>query len=504
MKINHNMSAVITNSHLLHSENGLAQSMERLSSGLKINHAKDDPAGMAISDKMKAQIDGLAQASQNASNGISVLQIADTATGEITNILQRMRELSVQAANDTNMLEDREAMQEEIEELKKEVDRIARDTEYNTKKLLDGSSDTRVYAYSDPASPIDVTRMAVTEAVDAGNYKMTIGAPATQATEVTTTATGPVPKGTVTVNGYEIEFTGEETNEEFYQKLRDGAAKGNVNVFNTDGAAQDLVQYPETGGYTFKTEPVTDAGGNPVTDADGNPVVKPSVYQYGDQLAFICNKFGIQSEVEIKCDSPEMEAFLGVPGAATAGTNIEITADLTSSFGAQTTVATDGNRIKVTDVAGFSMEFMVGAGQTGDIDIEVTDIGKMTLQIGANEHQTMKFTIPKISCDNLYLDEVDVTMVEGGGKSISVLDDAIAIVSGIRSRIGAYQNRLEYAVESLDAAEEDVTTAYSRIKDTDMAKEMTEYTKYTVLTQAGTSVLAQANDIPQTVLQLLQ
>ena len=188
----------------------------------------------------------------------------------------------------------------------------------------------------------------------------------------------------------------------------------------------------------------------------------------------------------------------------TAGTNIEITADLTSSFGAQTTVTTDGNRITVTDVAGFSMDFMVGAGQTGEVDIQVTDIGKMTLQIGANEHQTMKFTIPKISSDNLYLDEVDVTMVEGGGKSISVLDDALATVGSIRSRIGAYQNRLEYAVESLDAAGEDVTTAYSRIKDTDMAKEMTEYTKYTVLSQAGTSVLAQANDIPQMVLQLLQ
>lgn len=502
MKINHNMSAVLTNSHLLHSENSLAQSMERLSSGMKINHAKDDPAGMAISDKMKAQIDGLAQASQNASNGISVLQIADTATGEITDILQRMRELSVQAANDTNMLEDREAMQEEIDELKKEVDRIARDTEYNTKKLLDGSSDTRVYAYSDPASPIDVTRMAITEAVEAGNYKMTIGAAATQSTELTTT-TGTVPEGTVTINGYEIEFTGEETADEFYQKLRDGAAKGNVNVFNTDGN-QNLAQYPETGGYTFKTEPVLDGAGNPVTDADGNPVMKPSVYQYGDQLAFVCNKFGVESQVDIKCDTPAMEAFLGVPGTVTAGTNIEITADLTSSFGAQTTVTTDGNRITVTDVAGFSMDFMVGAGQTGEVDIQVTDIGKMTLQIGANEHQTMKFTIPKISSDNLYLDEVDVTMVEGGGKSISVLDDALATVGSIRSRIGAYQNRLEYAVESLDAAGEDVTTAYSRIKDTDMAKEMTEYTKYTVLSQAGTSVLAQANDIPQMVLQLLQ
>ena len=152
MKINHNMSAVITNAHLHHSENGLAQSMERLSSGLKINH------------------------------GISVLQIADTAVGEITSMLQRIRELSVQAANDTNMVADRQAMQEEIGELRKEVDRIARDTEYNTKKLLDGSSDTRVYASSDPANPIDVTRMAVSDEVEPGHYKMTVNAAATQST----------------------------------------------------------------------------------------------------------------------------------------------------------------------------------------------------------------------------------------------------------------------------------------------------------------------------------
>ena len=480
MKINHNMSAVITNAHLHHSENGLAQSMERLSSGLKINHAKDDPAGMAISDKMKAQIDGLAQASQNASNGISVLQIADTAVGEITSMLQRIRELSVQEANDTNMVADRQAMQEEIGELRKEVDRIARDTEYNTKKLLDGSSDTRVYASSDPANPIDVTRMAVSDEVEPGHYKMTVNAAATQSTALTAT-TGTVPEGKVSINGYEIGFTGKETADEFYQKLRDGAAKGNVNVFPSDGT-NNLQQFPETGGYT----------------PTGTP------YQYGDQLAFVCNKFGVESQVEIKCSTPEMEAFLGVPGTAIAGLNIDISADLGSDFGPQTTVLTDGNRIMISDVSGFSMDFMVGAGQTGDVDIEVTDIGKMTLQIGANEHQTMKFTIPKISSQNLYLDEVDVTMIDGGGRAISILDNAIGTVSSIRSRIGAYQNRLEYAVDSLDAAGEDVTTAYSHIKDTDMAKEMTEYTKYTVLQQAGTSVLAQANDIPQMVLQLLQ
>ena len=188
MKINHNMSATITNAQLLKTENSLAASMERLSSGIKLNHAKDDPAGMAITNKMQAQIDGLAKSSENASNGISVLQIADTALGEITSILQRMRELSVQAATDTNQLEDREAIQEEIASLREEVDRISRDTEYNTKKLIDGTSDTRVYADG-------VSRMAITDSVSVGQYTMNIAQAATQAASLGTTGAGPVPKG---------------------------------------------------------------------------------------------------------------------------------------------------------------------------------------------------------------------------------------------------------------------------------------------------------------------
>ena len=142
--------------------------------------------------------------------------------------------------------------------------------------------------------------------------------------------------------------------------------------------------------------------------------------------------------------------------------------------------------------------------RSGDMEIEVTDIGTMTLQIGANEHQTMDVRIPEVSAATLYLDEIDVTKVKGGDEAITRLDKSIEIVSSVRSAVGAYQNRLEYAVESLDASNEDMTQAISRISDADMAAEMTEYTKYTVLQQAATSVLAQANDIPQSVLQLLQ
>ena len=175
MHINRNMSAVITNNQLLRTENRLAASMERLSSGFKINHASDNPAGIAISNKMRAQIDALDQAEANASDGVSVLQIADGALNEVTSILQRMRELSVQAANGTNSYEDKQTIQAEIDELEKEVDRISSDTEYNTKTLLDGSSDVRVYAEGG-------SRFYVSEAVDAKIYSVNVNALAEQAT----------------------------------------------------------------------------------------------------------------------------------------------------------------------------------------------------------------------------------------------------------------------------------------------------------------------------------
>lgn len=472
MKINHNMSAVVTNAQLLKTEGGLAASMERLSSGLKINHAKDDPAGMAITNKMQAQIDGLAKASESASNGISVLQIADSALGEITDMLQRVRELSVQAATDTNQLEEREAIQQEIESLVAEVDRISRDTEYNTKKLLNGTSDTRVYGDG-------ISRMAISDTVRTGEYKMSVDAAATQASLLgNSTGTGTIPAGKVEINGMEIVISEGESQESVFEKLRRGAELADVSLVITDGT----------------------------TTATGEYTALEKEFEFGDRLAFVSNQYGASSSVEISCSNKALEQFLGLGATATPGTDAEITLDRSdaSAFGAQATVSLDGNKVKITDINGFEMNFMLDAGFEDDININVTDIGTMTLQIGANEHQTMEVRIPEVSSKTLYLDEVDVTKVGGGGKAISQLDNAIAIATSVRSAIGAYQNRLEHSVDSLDASNEDMTNAISRMEDTDMAKEMSEYTKYTVLQQAGTSVLAQANDIPQTVLQLLQ
>lgn len=476
MKVNHNMSAVVTNAQLLKTEGSLSASMERLSSGLKINHAKDDPAGIAISNKMQAQIDGLEQASQNASNGISVLQIADSALGEITSILQRMRELSVQAATDTNQLSDREAIQLEIESLREEVDRISRDTEYNTKKLIDGTLDTHVYGSG-------FTRMAITDSVMAGDYEINVDMAATQASARANVSTGTIPAGKVVINGYEVVIEEGEDQASVFEKLREGAAHGDVNLITVAaGSVPAAGSNPTTGGYT----------------PDDTP------FSFGSTVAFVSNQYGSGSAVEISCSNDDLAAFLGLDNTMLETPGLDAEVELTSGFGVQGTINMDGNKARITDIDGFRMTFMLDPGVEGKVNMKVTDVGTMVLQIGANEHQTMEVRIPEVSADTLYLDEVDVTMVNGGGHAIAVLDEAISTASSVRSSIGAYQNRLEYAVDSLNASDEDMTNALSRISDTDMAKEMSEYTKYTVLQQAATSVLAQANDLPQTVLQLLQ
>lgn len=482
MKINHNMSAVIANKQLLRTENGLTSSLERLSSGLRINHASDDAAGMAIASKMKAQIKGLDQASRNASDGVSVLETADGALNEVTSMLQRMRELSVQAANDTNTQDDLQAIQAEITSLTNEIDRISRDTEYNTMNLLDGTQDTRVYP-----SVRGIERIDISDSVEKGVYDIKVNAPAEHAVGAGTAITTPAAvtaaqEGTVVINGVEVKIKEGDTFEEVYEKLRDGAEIGNVNLLVADAAA--------TGGTA------ENAGYVPVADVT-----------QGGKLVFVSKQYGSSAELNVSCENTALAAYLGIPanGYTEHGEDVKVDRVVSGiGFTEQSTLTTDGTHVKITDRSGFEMNFEVMPGVTGDVSLEVTDIGTMTFQIGANEGQTMDVRIPEISSKSLYIDDVDVRTVGGGGRAITSFDKAIGKVSEARSRIGAYQNRLDSAVNSLEGAEQNMTAALSRIEDVDMAEEMSEYTKYNVLSQAATSVLAQANDIPQQVLQLLQ
>ena len=478
MKINNNISAVITNKQLLGTESKLSASMERLASGLKLNHASDNPSGMAISNKMKAQIKGLDQASRNSSDGTSVIQTVDGALGEVTDMMQRMRELAVQAANGTNSLSEKESCQREIASLRDEINRVSQTTEYNTKSLLDGSLDARVYADKDNVN--QVSRIAVSDSVAEGTYRLTVEKAATKAEYATGVKVDDLvgKNGTLSINGSTVAIDDQMTRNEIYTALRDAAEIGECRIGGID-----------------------------------------------DPITFTSQFCGAHSSVELLQTSEDGDIFgAGIPNAATdpdatalvkVGTDAKVKLDTTSAFDVRASVAYEGNKLTITDVDGFQMTMLLaegfekgatvnGAVSTGKITLEVTDIGIMDIQVGANEGQTMQIRIPATDVESLYLDEIDVTTVNGATRALQRLDDAIATVSQIRSQIGAYENRLDYTVNSLDETEENMTAALSRIEDVDMAEEMTEYTKYNVLQQAGTSALAQANELPTLALQLLQ
>jgi len=504
MKINHNVSAFTANANLLKNENKLTASIERLSSGYRINHASDDAAGMALSSKMKSQISALNQASRNASDGVSVIETAEGALKEVTSLIQRMRELSVQAANDTYTREDVGAIQAEIGELTQEIDRVAKDTEFNKMPLLNGSLTTRVYS-----NTRDVSLFQISDNIIPGTYNFELESDAMQGV-TTGSAVSPavldtfrvppitgnptIPKGIVAINGVNVRFEGGETEQEIYEALRNAAEEAEVIVFPyedndvlTPPVVVDNALHPKTAGYEAL------AGG----------------YTYGTALAFITEDYGSAAQVEIQCDNADIASFLGLSTTPATGTGKDVQVKIGPEFSNQATVSGEGRTVKVTDREGFFISYDVKEGSYANngaekIELQVTDIGTMTLQVGANEHQTIEIDIPDMSSKALRLDDIDVTTVNGPDKALAALDKALARVSEVRSKLGANENRLDYAIGNLDATGENMTAALSRIEDVNMAEEMSTYTQMNVLTQAATSVLAQANDIPEQTLQLLK
>lgn len=486
MRINTNITAIMANSHLQKNDNALSKSLERLSSGIKLNRSADDSAGMAISAKMRAQIKGLDQANNNASDGVSVIQSAEGALGEVHSMLQRMRELAVQGANGTNTDEDRDAIQKEIEALQEEIDRIGTDTEFNNRPLLDGTWDRRRYP-----DTVGVNVTEISNSVQAGNYKLTITQGAEQATK-TLTATNTTAnltdkvgaKGKIVINGYDIPIKEDDTKADVLAKITEAADRLNLEVeFQNNyqsikltsyeyGSEQEIMVYCEDESY--------------VPASDGNPA----------QDGKIQEMFGFPIEKET-VQGKNMEANFTLNNGARVG------------FSNTAILSAQGNKLTITDQGGFRMEYEIknevlkGVNKK-DIGVEVMDIGTMTIHVGANEGQIIDVNIPEVSKESLGLTYLNCRSQIGCEKAISLLDDAISKISSIRSSLGAYQNRMDTAMSSLSVTQENMTAAISRLEDTDMSSEMTEYTKYTVLQQAATAMVAQANERPQTVLQLLQ
>ncbi|MCI5639483.1 MAG: hypothetical protein MR316_00670 [Lachnospiraceae bacterium] len=450
MRINHNISAQLANVSLKKIDNKLSASLERLSTGYKINKAADDSAGMAISNKMRTQIKALDQASRNAADGDSIIQTAEGAMGEIESILQRVRELAVQASNDTLALEDRMTVQEEVDKMLDEVDRIAETTQFNGKPLLDGSSSRTTM--SNTLSVQTISASTKVPRLENG-YDVTVTAVAEKA-EITVDYTVP---SKIRVNGYTFEISAGETTDEIRERMISMCDAMNLDVSQT-----------------------------------------------GDSFTLTSRAAGSAQKISVRSANETQDR-------TAQGKDAEI------ELGAQFTPAdaysykADGGIVTIVGNGGFEMQIDVAKASAGDTgNIQVEDAGLMVLQIGANEHQTLEMDFTELTCKSLCLRDSDgVDLINactqiGANDMISALDDAINKVSQARSALGAYQNRLEATRDTLDVSSENLTNSMSRITDTDMAAEMTEYTQQSVLSQAATSMLSQANNRPQQIMSLLQ
>ncbi len=463
MRLNHNALAYTANNNLNAINNNLTKSMQRLSSGYKVNKSSDDPAAKAISQRMEAQIRGLSKAVDNSNDGISLIQTAEGALDEVHSILARIRELAVRGANEVYEEVDRDAMQDEIRQLQEELDRISESTEFNGRKLLNGELNKKGYVDTDGLSIVEIGGD-----IEPGEYGITVKATGTQAkTNLTVLAGGTVitkeQAGTVTINGLEVRVEEGDTSDDVNEKIRNAAAKIGIDYNITTGE-------------------------------------------------LVSQQSGKSQSIAVKATSDDLRALLGTNQPTVYGTDAkaEFMTDNGKRIGfADTaTIDTDGNRITVTDKNGFKMVYDAQldspTGGIGDATVTVLSAGPMVIQIGNNEGQTLNVNISKTTAESLEINHINVYTNAYASEAIERVDDAVAKISGIRSALGAYQNRLDHTVNNLETADENLTSAVSRIRDTDMAEEITEYTQQNVLSQSALQMLIKSNARPEGLLQLFQ
>ena len=461
MVVQHNMQAMNANRMLNVTTTQQSKATEKLSSGYKINRAADDAAGLSISEKMRKQIRGLDQASTNAQDGISAVQTAEGALTEVHSMLQRMNELATQAANGTNSSSDRSSIQDEIDQLTTEIDRVSETTKFNETYLLKGNgktSDVKVNAkdagiegtltgVGTGTATFTMAALKTGDSITIGSKGYTIG---TTITAVRTAVEAAAANSKVTINGTEYTVTtGKEDRTE--NILKAASLKELVN----DGAKVIV------GTQTYVA--MTDADKNQVGDNDASVITADKAYE------LIKNELVKASSVGI---DPGKE-----PSATQTGSGAYTTANTKISF-----TITEGSR-------------------------EVTQGLQMGLHVGADadENNKISFTIDTMDSAGLGVKGLNV-VDKTGAKATYAIDsiaDAISKVSAQRSSLGAVQNRLEHTINNLDNVVENTTSAESQIRDTDMAETMVEYSKNNILAQAGQSMLAQANQSNQGVLSLL-
>ena len=550
--VQHNLSAINANNKMNNNVTGLKKATEKLSSGYQINRAADNAAGLAISEKMRSQIRGLAQATKNANDGISLIQTAEGGLNETHAILQRMRELAVQSANGTYTQEDRDAISLEADALKSEIDRISEATEYNTMKLLDGSLATGGDNKSYYGALYGIVKFGNPNTISGGFLSLTSNIKGS-ALVFTTGASGRGGENAVwdesgtyvTINLVkDAHYTDADI-----QKLIDNATLPKDSGMSAPpGKLTFKSDYGSIKGAEYTIE-ATEAGirqtlGAPATAGTaGNLSGLVADGEHGgigssDNIVFTANTYGDQAshylsllnQITIKTDVGAGKEWVEVDEQAQSGTKgADITLHLSTGVkysekdieyilkkagydyevtltdGADPDGANDGFvYFNVGNETAVLNEEIAGQGVGKDY-MEGFEIGGLTFQIGANgvEDQRVTLNVDDMGSDALGVAGVDVSNQDKANIAIDKLDTAISKVSMQRAGLGALQNRLEYTVNNLTVTEENLTNAESQIRDTDMATEMINYTKFNILQQASQAMLAQANQQPQAVLQLL-
>ncbi len=492
--INTNVMSLNAQRNLNSSQNALATSLQRLSSGLRINSAKDDAAGLSIADRMTSQIRGLNQAVRNANDGISLSQTAEGALQESQNILQRMRELSIQSANGTNSSSDRDALQAEVTQLQQELTRIADTTTFNSKKLFDGTFGTETFQVGANANEtISVTvgdaraeQIGAQQISGVGTVAGTIVSAAPGLNSVTADAT-------VVITG----ASGSNT-------------AGDISVADEDSAAQIAAKINNVSTTTGVT-------------AAASSAVELSAMVNGDDgtMTFTLNGSVITANTAVNGDFSEVAAAVNGASGATG-----IVATFTGAERSTLTLSsTDGRDISISALAvttasnaGFDMTAVVdgatvGAATTlveggtiaaigvGTVKLTNTDASAISVA-GATQAEYLSANASALQS----ISSIDISGTTGANaqSAIDVIDAALTQISSTRADLGAVQNRFSSTISNLQSISENVTAARGRIQDADFAMETAKLTRNQILQQAGIAMLSQANAAPQSVLALLQ
>ncbi len=485
MVINTNIMSLNAQRNLNKTNNMLATSMQRLSTGLRINSAKDDAAGLAISDRMTAQIRGLNQAVRNANDGISLAQTAEGALAESSNILQRMRELAVQAANDTNSSSDRANLQKEVAQLQQELNRIASNTTFNGKKILDGSFTSAKFHIGANANQTISVSIGNTAATAIGNQaadsKDHVGTALTAAADVS--GGNGVAAGTLTING----TTSKTVNVAAGDAASDvasavNAATGDTGVSATARTEVTLDSLGSAGTVTF-TLSTSNAGGT------------------------------VGSSLAVSAAISDVNDLTDLANAINAGSgSTGVTATLSSDKSSITLVSEAGDNINILDFNNTGATKTVDVGGTTLTGGSGTDSivvgGKVSFQ-APNSYQitdsgTNVMTNSSTSSSLSSVADISIATQSGANDALAVLDQALQFISDTRANLGAVQNRFESTIANLQATSENLSAARSRIQDADFAAETAAMTRAQILQQAGVAMVSQANAAPQVVLSLLQ